>query len=654
MGNLFFGLNIGRSAMLANQAALDVTGHNLANVQTEGYSRQRASMTPSLPIQFAQHTFGSGVSVEGVARIHLGWVERQINRIQVQNGYDAALRRGLDEVQALLAEPSSDGLGGSLTQFWNAWEALTVRPGDAALRAQVLDQASHLAAVYNQKIESFLDAESRFDEALADTLGEVNVLAKELADLNASVAKAEQAGRSPNDLLDQRDRLLRQITEKIGVEVETDGPYLNLRFPDGGPPLVNRVNAFEITTGVDERGYLSDFRVGKGPVNLAGGEIGALLALRDEIIPGLREELSAWMAGVVDGVNRLHTGGFDRDGVAGGNFFAWEGGAEEIAFAGSAGLAGIDVSSDLEPGTHHLQVVSVDAALVNNARGDLSAGSISLSATGTFAGLRAVHLDYHVRILASNTGPSNLDGLRLQLFRGEEPMGASVQVSGAGPATVNWAAVDGLDFQATIDLGGGAVFVAGERSDGLSTTGTVSLDGGAPAVVAGATSVTGGGDHGFLPGGVATVTFSGAPFSGASFTVYGASSRLGLDSVVASDTDKIAAAADPSAPGDGEVARRIAELATEHMFEATDETATDYLGRIVQALGAQGQEAAVFEEASSSILLQLEAQKEGISGVNVDEEMVLLIQYQRGFQAAARFLTTVDGLLDNLINGVGR
>ena len=144
MSNLFFGLNIGRSALLSNQAALSVTGHNLANVQTEGYSRQRVEMTPSLPIQLQSHTFGSGVTVDAVDRISAAWVERQLNLMQGQNGYDSTLRAGLDQVQAVLGEPSSDGIGAALTEFFNSWDALSVQPGDSGLRAQVLNQAENL------------------------------------------------------------------------------------------------------------------------------------------------------------------------------------------------------------------------------------------------------------------------------------------------------------------------------------------------------------------------------------------------------------------------------------------------------------------------------------------------------------------------------
>jgi len=665
VANIFFGLNIGRSALVAHQTALDVTGHNLANVQTEGFSRQRTQMTQSLPIQTPQGAVGSGVDATKVERLQMGYLERQIVRVTSQSGHDVALTRGMDELQSVFGEPSGDGLNAALTEFWNAWDALSARPTDAALRAQVVDRADHLATVYNQKVDGLTALESRFDEALGDALGDVNVWAKEVADLNGRIAKSEASGYTANDLRDQRDRLVRQLAGVVGIDAEADGSYVNLRISDGGPYLVNRIDSFEMTAGRDDAGHLSGFRLGAGPVTPAGGEMGALLELRDTLSPGLRDDVARWMATVADRVNQLHTAGVDRDGEAGRNLFVWTGDAPSVALAPSAGLAAVAAAPGLDPGTHYLSVAAVDPALTGNTLGTLSTGTLALSASGAYAGDLVLNRDYHVRILTANAAPGNLEGLRVQLFRDGEAMGPVVAfdaTAGASAAGVSLGSVDGMAFTADLTAAAAGAFVAGERSDGLSTTGSLSLDGGGPVAVDLTTTnniaFTGGTDHGFLAGGVATVNFSGSPVAGASFTLFGAGGRLALDPLVARDTDKVAAAraptgGQPPSVGDGETARQIADLATRGIFEEIGETAAGFLGRVVQSLGAQGRDARVFQEASTSVLLQLDAQRESVSGVNVDEEMVQLLQYQRGFEAAARFLTTVDSLIDTLINRVG-
>lgn len=661
MPNLFFGLNIGRSALLTNQAALDVAGHNLANVQTQGYTRQRLEVSASLPIQDQNFTFGSGVVIDQVNRIGAAWVDRQINRMQGQNSYDTAMKAGLEEIQAMLDEPSSDGIGASLTAFFNSWDALSGQPGDSGLRAQVLNQAQGLAGMFNQRIGALREAEERFDQTVVDVLGQTNTLLGEMAALNAKVATAAATGNPANDLTDRRDLLVNQISQKLGVEVETDGAYLNLRLPGGGPYVVSRNHAFEITSGTNRDGYVSDVRVGGGAaVNLPGGEVGALLTLRDEVSRGVRDDLTGWMVAVTDQVNGLHVSGFDRDANPGRNLFTWGGAWDSVSLAASSGVQQIRPSDTLQAGTHHLQVTAV-TGLAENHRGTLAAATdIDLRAlnAGNYSGALALNLDYHVRVEAGGAVGTAADP-QVRLYRGDAAVGDVVTLGvGATLNDLDLGTVDGVTFQA--DFTDGASLVTGARSDGLATIGTVSLDGGLPAVAVDLTAgvvdyrPVGGSASGFLAGGTVDVRFTGEVFSGGSFTLYESGSTLAVDGLVAKDADLLATSTDRNAPLGGELARQIADLATQRLHETSHETPAAMLGRIVQQLGAKGQEANVFESSSSSILLQLQTQRESLSGVNVDEEMVLLIQYQRGFQAAARFLNTVDGLLDQLINQVGR
>ncbi len=651
MANIFYGLNIGRSGMLAHQTALDVTGHNLANVNTEGYSRQRVHLAPGMPTITSQGSIGSGVEAEDVQRVQVSYLERQIARATVGRGHDRVLAQGLDEVQAVLDEPSESGLNTALTELWSSFDALAARPQDLALRAQVLDRAQNLATVYNQKVSGLVELRERFDEAVEEALADVNTAIQELGDLNAAVAKAEAAGHQANDLRDQRDGVIREISGKMGVEVETDGSYLNLRVAGGGPYLVYEAEGFEVKATRDGSGLLASFHVGSAPISPEEGEIGAYLELRDQVVSGLQEGLSRWMATVTDRINALHRKGTDRDGNAGRNLFVWDGDTTRVEVAPSTGVSKVTAGTGLEPGTHRMDVSvpTAPTSLFSSAdRGTGAADSgIALQATGgTYQGDATIGLDYHVRVTA--TAGSTVS---VALYRGDERVGEAVEVSSSG-GTASWT-VDGVDFEAAVEEG---TYSVGDRSDGLLTTGSVSLDGG-PAQDVDLTrdaSVTlvGGVGLGFLPGGTAEVFFGGGPFSGGTFTAFAPDAELELDPKVAADTDRIAAGLE-SAAGDGETARRIADLAAQNLFEDVGETPAGYLGRIVQDLGATARDARVFDRASQAVLTQLEAQREAVSGVNMDEEMVQLLQYQRGFEAAARFVNVMDSLIDTLINRVG-
>lgn len=665
MANIFFGLNVGRSALLAHQAAIDVTGHNLANVQTEGYSRQRVSMVQNLPIDTPQGPIGSGVNMDRVQRIQAAYLERQINLVQSQHGYDDALVRGLEQVQSVLGEPSSSGLGSALTEFWNSWDALSARPGDAALRAQVLDRAEHLATTYNEKIAALKEVEREFNTAVADDLSEVNSWTEKLASLNASIGKSESAGYTANDLRDQRDLLVQQIAEKIGLETETDGPYVNLRFTDNGPYLVYRGTVTgDVIGNTDSTGKITTFQVGTAPVVPSGGDIGALLQLRDRVSGGLRDELGSLMATVADAVNGLHTSGYDKEGDPGLNFFTWGGEGGHVAFAASSGMQQVTADPLLQAGTHFLKITQMDSSLAGSGGGNVSstAGTISFSATSVvpYSGPQTINLEYRVEVLSSNTTAGSLDGLRVQLYRGDEAIDDPVDISDASP-THTWSGIDGFDFSASFDAtAASTTFGKGDRSDGLATTGKVSLDGGpAEAVgfsVANHIAFDAGSVGGYV-GGSMTVDFTMGAFSGGSVTVYGPDATLSVNPNVAVNSGKIAAAERPAggtaATGNGEIARRIASLATDPIFEDVQETPAGMLGVAVASLGNKVRDANILEKASGTILLQLQGQRESTSGVNMDEEMVQLIQFQRGFEAAARFVSTVDGLIETLINRVG-
>ncbi len=656
MANIFFGLNIGRSALLAHQTALDVTGHNLANVNTEGYSRQRVDLEAALPSMTPQGSIGSGVNADRIQRMHLDYLERHIARTSSDKSYATVLSQGLEQIEAVLDEPSDQGLGAALTEFWNAWDALAARPADLALRAQALDRAQNLARVYNDKIGSLRSLESRFDEAAGDMLDDVNALLGELADLNHAVARAE-AGRSPaNDLRDQRDRVVRQIAEKIGIEVEEKESFLNVKVAGGGPYLVYGAQALEIEAERDDRGFLTGFHVDTAPITVDTGELGAMLALRDDLAPDLRKDLAEWMATITDRINALHRQGTDREGRAGRNLFVWSGEAETVAVAPSTGIRNVEIGAALETGTHRLEV---QVTGFKNLSGRATLSGITLSAGGgTYTGPETIGLDYHAKVTSVDTANGRVT---LRLYRGDEAVGEA-QTASAGD-TVTWT-VDGKTFTADLDSGlDVSTLEEGDRTNGQVTTGTVSLDGGTaePLDVTATGEIkiefTGGGDQGFTPGGTATLYFTGDPFSTATFTVYGPEAELSVDPTVSADTDRLAAGYDPeggtAAPGDGENARRIADIAQSLIFEAVDETAAGFLGRIVQSLGSRGRDARILEESQNTLLLQLEAQRESVSGVNLDEEMIRLIQYQRGFEAAARFLTTVDAMIETLINRVG-
>lgn len=647
---------------MANQLALETTGHNVTNANTEGYSRQRVTINQAVAPGAHFGPQGAGVSVTSINRIHESFLDRQIYRAANQLAYDQKLSEGLETLQTILNEPGDNSISGALTDFWNSWESLSLRPTDAGLRAQVVEAAGRVALDYNARVDSLAKAEAGYDDEIEGILPRINQLTSEVAEYNRTITSSEAAGEPANDLRDKRDAAVRSLSDLLGLEAVEEGNNVNLRLPDGGPYIVNSTEAFELNTnfvGADGHVRIS---MGTTVLEVSSGKVGALTELRDNITANLRNDLATMMSTVTDRINRIHRSGYDLQLREGQSIFNWTGAATSTTVQPSSGLFSVSTEPALGAGTHGLEVVSVDqesgAAMAANDYGTLSAGSITLTQTGgTFAGPKAINLDYHVKVLGQNTLANSLTGLRVQLFRGDTTVSDSLPLSGAGPQTLNFN-VDGMALSAVVDLGGAQFFRAGERSDGLSTTGFVSLDNGPQVHVDPTTQTTyrmiNGSDSGFIAGSAATISLdTRRPLATTTFTSVSRDSLLKVNQIFLDDVSRIATAFNKN-PGEGEMARVMGELGNETLFEISGETGAARIGSIVQGVGEKARQAEVFRVADEAIVTQLETQRQSFSGVSIDEEMVLLLQFQRGFEASARFVNIADSMIDQIINRLGR
>jgi len=208
----FSGLNIGLSSLYAQQRGLQVTGHNIANANTDGYSRQRVDLSANHgPVSPAVHSrwsgAGNGVTVDGTDRVRDEFLE---GRALVEHGRDAALRAVngvLREVETTFAEPGDIGLQSQMSDFFNGWDDVANNPDDLAARTQLLERAETLATGLNRAAAGLTGLRDVSVQQLDALTEEVNATATRVAELNQAVSVATRSGLSPNDLADQRDRL---------------------------------------------------------------------------------------------------------------------------------------------------------------------------------------------------------------------------------------------------------------------------------------------------------------------------------------------------------------------------------------------------------------------------------------------------------------
>jgi flagellar hook-associated protein 1 len=293
----FSGINLALRAMTAQQAALDVTGHNIANAQTVGYTRQRAEMATPSAVTTLQGTgavaLGQGVDVTSLARLRDTFLDLQVRAAQLAAGQDGATATALGQVEDVLAEGTDSSLGALLDRFWSSWQDLSSQPESSAAKTAVAGHATTLAGAL-QTLDARLQALGGAAAAQATQLqaagGPVDQAAQELARLNAAIGQAVTAGSQPNDLLDRRDLLLDRLSELGQVSVTDLGSgSIEVRFGDALAPLVSGPTVTWPQT-----------------LTAPGGEIGALLTFSGTTVPAYRAALDGVAAGLTSTVNGLH------------------------------------------------------------------------------------------------------------------------------------------------------------------------------------------------------------------------------------------------------------------------------------------------------------------------------------------------------------
>ena len=322
----FGGLSIGLSGLQAHRRALDVTGHNLANVNTPGYSRQRVDLSPitnptTANIFARSNDAGTGVRAGTAYRLHDQFVEM---RALQEHGTDGALKQSqavLSQIEMAVNEPSDTGLASQINRFMAAWDDVANRPDDLSARQQLVELGKTLAADFAQLDGSLAALSQNTGRELEATVSDINSAAAAVADLNNRVLAAVNADMPAGDLMDQRDVMIRNLADLAGVTVR---PQANgvVDVYLGTTALVrgNRSEALrvDVTTTPGTTAVVWD-RLG---VNVAaGGKLSSLQGAVNSTIPAYRAQLTAVQLQLASDVNTVHATGFDLAGTPGLPFF---------------------------------------------------------------------------------------------------------------------------------------------------------------------------------------------------------------------------------------------------------------------------------------------------------------------------------------------
>ncbi|OFZ78236.1 MAG: flagellar hook-associated protein FlgK [Bdellovibrionales bacterium RIFOXYD1_FULL_53_11] len=328
-------MNTGRSGMMAAKTAIATTGHNVANVNTEGYSRQRVQLSSQAP-HVARGTkimVGHGADVSRVERVNDEYIGKQLRNAERDLAHAEEKDVVLKQAEDIFNEMNGEGMNRLISRFFNEFRKLSNDPDSEAIRQSVREASQALVNDFHRVRRELIDVRNHIDARIEGNALEANSLADQIKELNLKIKSAEIAGASPNDLLDKRDEALRKLGSfmELTMHKDKDGAYI-VDVVGVGPlvagPTVERFSvfrspaddqgkpegAFDLATSASSRSIVTH--------QIKGGKMGALLDARDHTLSVMLTRLDDLAYNIAGTVNQIHTQGFTREGFQGVNLFS--------------------------------------------------------------------------------------------------------------------------------------------------------------------------------------------------------------------------------------------------------------------------------------------------------------------------------------------
>ncbi len=662
MGSGIYG--IGVSALQNSQLGLATTGHNIANANTEGYNRQRIIQASNIATLTGSGYVGSGAHVVTIERIYSSFLAKQVSTAQTSVSSLEVYSSSLGELNNLLSS-SDSGIETALEDFFAGINQVTSDPASLTTRQTMVSSAQVLAARF-QGLDAQIDGQYQsVDSQLKSYVGSINTFARQIATLNKQIINAEAInGQPPNDLYDQRDLLISDLNKLVGVQTTTNtNGSVNVFFGHGQPLVVGGTasSLAAVPSSADPS------RLAVGIVNaagtqelpesvLSGGALTGILQYRAESLDKAANALGQIAASVALTLNAQHALGQNLLGqISGDSGFVADffklgtprvvantnnpTGAATVTAAFSAptyndgqfstNLTASDYRLNYDGSTMQLtrlsDNVSWSASSVAALNTSIAGEGFSLSASGSFVA-GSSYLIQPTRDAAQNISVNELVSADVRQIAVAAPVLASAGTSNVGTASISSGSVaPGYTAPTT----GSPVTLTYNSSSGgftgfSSYPVTVNVDGVETSYASGTVPYTSG----------ATISFAGM-----SFTVTGSPS----------DGDTFTVARNVNGVSDNRNALLMAQMQTGKTMAGGTASFSTVYAQMVSDAGNQGSEAETVLAARKTMLKQAETARNSVSGVNLDEEAVHLIEYQQAYQASARMLQIASQLFDSIL-----
>ncbi len=634
MASTFLGLEIAKRGLGTHQVALQTTGHNISNADNKNYARQRVSMesmdplyNPSLNRAQGPGMLGQGSMVQSVERVRDLFLDEKVRSSEQSKSYWEARQKYLHQTEVIFNEPSEESMRAQLDRFWQSWQDLSHFPEELSYRETVRSRGKELTFSMRETFHRLFDLRQNVDFEITVGVDSMNSMATQIRDLNERILKSRNIGDSPNDLMDRRDALLQQLAQYADVTIENqDSDELIVYL--GGEMLVQGETVHllkSVGDGANEGLHRVVWEHNGKDALFRNGKMQALLEIRDDVLKENIEKLDLLAINISDVTNEVHRDGFGLGKETNVNFFHIEnlsrnlkgnfdlngdGSDDTTAVFKVAGKNKINADRPLGiSGTITLYKNDISNTPIHiNYRADETLENVIQRINSSESGVVAYLNHDDNLVLKARLSEKNDTWQKNLMIRHLEDSGellvgyTGILQNSSTSGAFDYRRVDEINrFQSNIDRitltpvfhPAGSMDLSREIQDNVS-------------LIAAATGKDIGG-------------------TGDKNQGYGAK--------------------------DGENALRIAQaLRHKKTMVGRYENSDQFYNSLVAKLGIESRTSQDQVENQTMVLNNFENLRQSVMGVNLDEEMANMVQFQHGYNAAAKVINMMDEMLDRIIN----
>src|SRR5574344_203338 len=621
MANSFAGIEIGKRSLMAHTQQITTAGHNISNADTEGYSRQRVQVKvfdpiyrPDLERAEVPGQNGQGTTVESINRVRDEMLDQRITAQTNQENHEVTREKYYTMIEQIYNEPNDVSVRTNMDKFWQSWQELSVNPESQAARQAVVTRGETLTDSVQQRWKALSGVGTLINSDIESTVKQINDYSNQIAKLNGEIVRSKAMGDNPNDLLDSRDALVEKLANLANVTTDTRDNDEFMVHVDGHILVQGMVaRNFDVQPVVDNNGYSKVVWKDTGnDAVVTGGTLGALVELRDVDIRNEVQSLNTMTMNFADLVNDVHKAGIGANNVTGLDFFTQRPFVTNVNGNYDRNGDGADDSSYVFRFTGTTQLNAQD--------------KLGLEGTMTLAGKSGnISVPYH--------GTDTIEEVVARINDSDGEVKAYLDRNNHLVLKATTAqSIDNPD-----------VVIRHVEDDGMFLTGYAGI-------------LKGSGEAGAYDFATADAVDSlNAKY--AVSPVLNPAGYIDVNEKIKGDVLSVAAAFPDNQgvaqTGDARAAVEIASIRNTQVMIGKERTFDDYFADSVTNVGLKGEQAVTNLASQNAIMGDLRDLRDSISGVNIDEELADIIKFQHGYNAAAKFVSVMDSLLDTVINRLG-